>query len=79
MNTEGVHLHFASNPFVIYTSINIRKIKFTPYIYIRFNQNPDEKSYVSVKIEAVNHLLSFSAICGTALMSNQIVESHGLF
>ena len=41
---------------VIYTSINIRKIKFIVYIYIHFNQNVDEKSDISAKIEAGKHL-----------------------
>ena len=36
--------------------MNSRKIKFIAYIYIRFNQNLDEKSYISAKIEAVKHL-----------------------
>ena len=38
------------------------------------------KSCISAKIEAVKHLLTvFTAKCGTAPTSNQIVESHGLF
>ena len=32
------------------------KNKFIGYIYIHFNQNLDEKSYISAKIEAVKHL-----------------------
>ena len=40
----------------IYTLISIRKIKFIAYIYILFNQNLDEKLYISSKIEAVKHL-----------------------
>ena len=43
-------------PNVVYTSITIIKIKFNTYIYIRFNQNLDEKSYIGTKNEAVNHL-----------------------
>ena len=45
-----------SQPIMVYTSINIRKIKFIAYIYIYFNQNLDEKSYIIVKTEAVKHL-----------------------
>ena len=43
-------------PNVVYTSINIRKIKFISHIYIHFNQNVDEKSDISTKIEAGKHL-----------------------
>ena len=43
-------------PNVVYTSINIRKIKFIAYSYIHFNQNVDEKSDISAKIEAGKHL-----------------------
>ena len=43
----------ASNS-VVYTSINFRKNKLIAYIYIRFNQNLDEKSYISANIEAVS-------------------------
>ena len=43
-----------NEPSVVYTSIHIRKIMFIAYIYIRFNKNLDEKSYISAKIEAVN-------------------------
>ena len=43
-------------PNVVYTSINIRKIKFIAYIYICVNQTLDEKSYISAKIKAVKHL-----------------------
>ena len=32
-------------------------MKSLAYIYIRFNQNSDEKSYISAKTEAVKHLL----------------------
>ena len=58
MNPEGVHVNFASDPGlnVVYTSINIRKIKFTAYIYIHFNQNDEEKSDINTKIEAGKHL-----------------------
>ena len=66
MNPEGVHENFASDhegvhslctqPTVVYTSINIRKIKFIAYIYIHFNQNTDEKSHISAKIETGKHL-----------------------
>ena len=41
---------------MVYTSIDIRKIKFIAYIYIPFSQNPNEKSYRSAKIQAVKHL-----------------------
>ena len=42
-----------------YSSINIRKIKFIAYIYIHFNHNVDEKSYISTKIEAGKQLHAF--------------------
>ena len=29
-------------PILVYTSVNIRKIKFNVYIYIHFNQNLDK-------------------------------------
>ena len=48
--------HFASNPVFVYTSINIRKMKFIAYIYIPVSQNLVKQSYVSAKIEAVKHL-----------------------
>ena len=55
-------------------------MKLVANIRIRFNQNQDEISYIRAKIEAVKHLHAiFSATCGTAPTSNQIVESHGLF
>ena len=54
MKPERVHVNFASDP--IDTLINIRKIKFIAYIYIYINQNLDENSYRSTKIEAVKHL-----------------------
>ena len=44
---------------VVYTSINIRKIKFFAYIYIHFNQNIDENSDISAKIEAEKHVHAF--------------------
>ena len=43
-------------PNVAYISINLRKNKFSAYIYIRFNQNLGEKSYISAKNEALKHL-----------------------
>ena len=46
--------------FLLYTSINIRKIKFIAYIYIDFNQNVDEKSDISAKMEGGKHL---HAVC----------------
>ena len=49
-----VHVNFASDPNVIKTSINIRKIKLIAYIYIRFSL--DEKSYITAEIEAEKHL-----------------------
>ena len=48
--------NFFQRPNVVYTSINIRKIKFIAYIYVPFNQILDEKSYFTAKIEAVKHL-----------------------
>ena len=61
---------------LLYTSINIRKIKFIAYIYIPFKQNLEEKSYISAKIDTVKHLHAASSNCGTAPMSSQIVESY---
>ena len=46
-----------------------KPIKFIAYIYIRFNQNFDEKSCISAKIEAVNIYTQFSANCGIAATS----------
>ena len=58
-------------PSAIYSSINIRKIKFIAYIYIHFNQNFDEKSDISANIEAGKHLHAvFSANGGTASMTS---------
>ena len=51
MNPIGVPVNFGSDP-VPFT----QKIKFIAYIYIRFNQNLDERSYLSSKIKAVKHL-----------------------
>ena len=42
-------------PKVVNTLIN-KKVKFIAYIYIRFNQNLDEKSYIRAKIEAIKQL-----------------------
>ena len=39
---------------------------FIPCIYIHFNQNLNEKSYISTKIDAVKHLYTVFANCGTA-------------
>ena len=39
---------------MVYTSIKFRK--FIAYIYIYFNQNLDERSYISDKNESVKHL-----------------------
>ena len=59
MNPEG--------PNVVCTSQNIRKIKFTTYIYISFNQNFVEK--ISIKIEEVKQLHAvYFAYSWTALM-----------
>ena len=52
MNPKGVHVAQFSLP-----SLNLRKNKLIAYIYMRFNQNLDERSYISGKIGAVNHLL----------------------
>ena len=41
---------------IVYTSINIRKIKFIAYIYFRFYQNLEDKAYTSARIEEVKHL-----------------------
>ena len=56
-----------------------KPIKFIAYIYIRFNQNFDEKSYINAKIEAVNIYTQFSANCGIAPTSTQMVESIDYF
>ena len=59
MIREGSHVCSSLQsiaPNVVYTSINIRKIKFIAYIYIHFNQNVGKKSDVSIKIEAGTHL-----------------------
>ena len=54
---KGVHVNFPTNPTnVVYTSINIWKIRFIAYINIHFNQELDEKSYLSTETEAVKHL-----------------------
>ena len=37
-----------------------QKITFIAYIHIRFNQNLDEKSYISAKIEAVKQFNAIS-------------------
>ena len=47
-------------------------------IYIRFNQNFDEKSYVSAKIETVKHLCAIFLLTGTAPTSSQIAKNYGL-
>ena len=49
---QRVHVNFGCDPVLFTLSINIRKNKFIAYIYIRFNQNLDENSYISTKIEA---------------------------
>ena len=36
------------------------KAKLSAYIYICFNQNLDEKFYISAKIEAVKHLINYA-------------------
>ena len=44
-----------------FSSINTRKHKSIAYIYIRFNQKFDNKSYISTKFEIVNiytHLIA---------------------
>ena len=52
---------------------------FIAYIYIHFNQNVEEKSDISAKIEAGKHLQAVFLLAAESSMSNQIVESHGLF
>ena len=47
MNPKEVHVNFASDPIVVYTLTNLRKIKFIVYIYIRFIKKLDIKSYLS--------------------------------
>ena len=51
-------------PSVVYALINIRKIKFIAYIYIRFIQNLKEKSNISTKIEAVEYLHAVFLLTG---------------
>ena len=54
---KGVHVNFVSDPvYVVYTFINIRKIKIIAYMYNCFNENFNEKPYISSKIESVKHL-----------------------
>ena len=36
---------------MVYPSMNIRKTNVITHIYVRFNQNHDEQSYISAKIE----------------------------
>ena len=86
MNPKRVHVNFASDPNVVYTSINTRNIKCIVYIYIHFNQNVDEKSDISAKIETGKHLHTFFLLTRNSVndvmpspTSNQILESHGLF
>ena len=54
------------------TEVEITKVDC---IYILFNQNLDENSYISRK----TFTRSFSSYCVTAPMSNQIGDSYGLF
>ena len=50
------------------------------YSHIHFDQNLDEKPYMSAKIAgSKTFTCSFSANCGTAPTCNQVVKSHGLF
>ena len=66
-----------------YTWLNIRKIKFFVYIYICFNQNLDEKAYISAESKTVKHFLTVLQLNSIhdmmSPMSNQIVETHNLF
>ena len=59
--------------------LNNRAQKFIAYISIRFDQNLDEKSYISAKIEENSYMQIFFVKYGTAPTSNQTVESHSLF
>ena len=54
MNPEGVRVNFASQCSLHFDKH--QKIKFIAYIYIRFNQNLDDISYIIAKIDAVKHL-----------------------
>ena len=55
MKPEGVHENFACDP-VQFNTLGINIKKFIAYIYICFNQNLGENSYISPKIEEVKHL-----------------------
>ena len=46
---------------------------------LSFQLNIDKKSYIITKIETVKIYMQFSANCGTAPISSQLVESHRLF
>ena len=81
MNPKGVHIDV-----VVFTSINIMKIKFIAYIYTYFNPNVDEKSELSTKIERENTYTQFFLYqrnsdidVMTSPTSNQIAEGDGLF
>ena len=56
MNPKRGSCKLCQRPYVVYTSINIGKIKFIAHIYIHFDQNLDEKFYIRAKIEVVKHL-----------------------
>ena len=56
MNPKGVHVNFIKDPTQFTLRETSERTKFIVYIYIRFNRNLDEKSYISAEIEAVKHL-----------------------
>ena len=73
MNPDGASCKLFWQSNVANTSINIRKIKFIAYIYIRFNRNLNEKinMYISAETETISYLHAiFSTICGLS------VEQH---
>ena len=68
---------------LVYNSINIRKIKFIAYIYIKFYPEFDEKSIIREKFEDWKHLhavlvLSENSVTDamTSPTFNRIVDEH---
>ena len=61
-------------PYVVNTSINIRKNKFIAYIYTCHSQNLDEISYISAKTESVKHLQAVLVNNGTASKTTYVAE-----
>ena len=53
---EITHIFKFSTHSMKYIWYSPQKSRYPLYIFIHFSQNPDEKSYISAKIEAVKHL-----------------------